>query len=66
MKEVTYEELYKYNLDDLVLLQHCIYYKIPIEKVSKESKLLNRLKTKCEYVREETLIKVIKEKRFNI
>lgn len=64
MKEITYEELMKYSLDDLILLQHCLYYQIPIEKVTKESKLLKRLTN--EYVREETLIKVIKEKRFNI
>ena len=64
MKEITYEELMKYSLDDLILLQHCLYYQIPIEKVTKESKLLKRLTN--EYVKEETLIKVIKEKRFNI
>ena len=66
MKEIPSEELMKYSLDDLILLHHCLYYKIPIEKVSKESKLLKRLKTSSEYVSEVNLVKVIKEKRFNI
>ena len=66
MKEIPSEELMKYSLDELVLLQHCMYYQVDINKVSKESRLFRRLKTTNDYVKEETLLKVIKEKRFNI